>query len=726
MSEELKDSTTPDDGEVSSPTKIPSESTSSRLGDDTSTKATDENDSDSTMDTRESSDEKPGNENDDKNEEEGDAATEDNRTQEEKDEEAKEKEKAEKGRIEELKKKYKDWPLRGIKEPHDNDVMYGRGGGTNHHPGNKLYRKMVEDRKVQYVNSKRLDKPLVALEIIREWRAQLPPGRFLKMNDKTGNWDDVGDKKAREKTSQALREKAPQIRKQQEEEKDPDDDGSEEDKVTRFAEGTKDNKKGKLKKAILARDHSLGREYLAPEENVDLEGFTWFKTEEGSKKGGNNREASIGSIGSFSGSNQGQGTVLPPGRESSMGSIGLPFGQPPPPDYYGRVYSGEPRREFSNGSIVSWGAPPFYPGGPPPPPPAAPTHQRSGSWTHPHQPPSPHHGHQRSGSWNGGMFHRLHSLDYNPLPGANISRPAPTGAFEPRAQGLWGGEHAFPPGPPHGPHHPPQLPPPGAYGGFGYQSGSSMGTIGSVPGGYRVAASPSHSNTPSPPYNVNNIARTWSGGGPPQPRDIAQPPFDAQPGPFAGSPSRGHESQYAEGNIPRPGMVKRDTSNQNETFESKPNRIKRAALNRDQSATSNRLKQEYIPEVFNRDMQSLQETTEQIRLSSPVPTRPEPLAPGDRMTTIEAIAESFLASGPDQMPPRPEPLAEGGRMNTIDALGFSDLAADTSPRNEQNPSRPSTLTTDDRLTTTEVFAIANATLDEETANDDDDESPLPM
>lgn len=35
---------------------------------------------------------------------------------------------AEKKRIEELKKKYADWPLRDIKEPHDNDVMYGRGG----------------------------------------------------------------------------------------------------------------------------------------------------------------------------------------------------------------------------------------------------------------------------------------------------------------------------------------------------------------------------------------------------------------------------------------------------------------------------------------------------------------------------------------------------------------------------------------------------------------------
>lgn len=107
---------------------------------------------------------------------------------------------------------YKDYLYRGIKDPHANDVLYGRGGGTNHHPGNKRYRQMVEDRKVEYVACKRLDKPLVALGIIREWRGQKPPGRFLKMDDNTGLWNDVGDKKAREKTSQALREKAPQIR----------------------------------------------------------------------------------------------------------------------------------------------------------------------------------------------------------------------------------------------------------------------------------------------------------------------------------------------------------------------------------------------------------------------------------------------------------------------------------------------------------------------------------
>jgi hypothetical protein len=80
-------------------------------------------------------------------------------------------------------------------------LFYTTLGGTNHHPGNKRYRKMVEDQKLNYVNCKRLDKPLVALEIIRTWRSQDPPGRFLKIDEKTGLWNDVGDKKAREKTS---------------------------------------------------------------------------------------------------------------------------------------------------------------------------------------------------------------------------------------------------------------------------------------------------------------------------------------------------------------------------------------------------------------------------------------------------------------------------------------------------------------------------------------------
>lgn len=178
---------------------------------------------------------------------------------------------------------YKNWPLSDIKDPHQNDVLYGRGGGTNHHPGNKRYRKLVDARKVDYVNSKRLDKPLVALEIIKTWRSQKPPGRFLKLEESTSLWHDVGDKKAREKTSQALREKAPQLRKQQEEQKKERENissgkckgTSENKKSTRFDVPSQVKTNKNLKRVVLARDHSLGRDYISPDEPVSVKGFSW-------------------------------------------------------------------------------------------------------------------------------------------------------------------------------------------------------------------------------------------------------------------------------------------------------------------------------------------------------------------------------------------------------------------------------------------------------------------
>lgn len=110
-------------------------------------------------------------------------------------------------------------PYKNIAEPAKNDVLSGRGGGTNHHPGNKIYRKMVEEAKVEYLGCSRLEKPLVALRIVKKIRQA--KGRFLKFDKKTGLWNDVGDKKAREKTSQALREQAPEIRKTMDPESGP-------------------------------------------------------------------------------------------------------------------------------------------------------------------------------------------------------------------------------------------------------------------------------------------------------------------------------------------------------------------------------------------------------------------------------------------------------------------------------------------------------------------------
>ena len=61
--------------------------------------------------------------------------------------------------------------------------------------------------RADYVRAPKIQKPSVARVIVRAIRNGDPPGRFLRKNDKTGKWEDIGDKKAAEKTSQALREK---------------------------------------------------------------------------------------------------------------------------------------------------------------------------------------------------------------------------------------------------------------------------------------------------------------------------------------------------------------------------------------------------------------------------------------------------------------------------------------------------------------------------------------
>ena len=86
--------------------------------------------------------------------------------------------------------------------------MCGRGGGSNSHPGNESFRDLVNDVKVLYVSCPKREKPLIARRIVEAVREQTPPGRFL-IKDITGLWNDIGDGRAREKTSQALREGAP-------------------------------------------------------------------------------------------------------------------------------------------------------------------------------------------------------------------------------------------------------------------------------------------------------------------------------------------------------------------------------------------------------------------------------------------------------------------------------------------------------------------------------------
>ena len=102
-------------------------------------------------------------------------------------------------------KKKKSWPLSGIKEPGNNDVLSGRGGLANHHPGNIKNRRIIDNYKI--VAGSCLSHSDHAMTILQDWRALDPPGRFLRFNEETRLWDDIGDKEAVKKVVSRLREK---------------------------------------------------------------------------------------------------------------------------------------------------------------------------------------------------------------------------------------------------------------------------------------------------------------------------------------------------------------------------------------------------------------------------------------------------------------------------------------------------------------------------------------
>lgn len=94
-----------------------------------------------------------------------------------------------------------------------NDVLCGRGGLTNHHPGNVFFRRLVRMKQESYLLASKREKAGVAKEIVESIRNLSPKGRFLKKDPQNpGHWIEIGDRKAREKTSQALREGAPELR----------------------------------------------------------------------------------------------------------------------------------------------------------------------------------------------------------------------------------------------------------------------------------------------------------------------------------------------------------------------------------------------------------------------------------------------------------------------------------------------------------------------------------
>lgn len=114
-------------------------------------------------------------------------------------------------------------PMENILHPTNQDVLCGRGVTTNRHKGNESFRALVNCNKELYVSSTKKNKMNISRSIVEAVRSKDPtPGRFLEKNS-NGTWFDIGDKKAIEKTSQALRDGAAHLRKQLSEDlSDPD------------------------------------------------------------------------------------------------------------------------------------------------------------------------------------------------------------------------------------------------------------------------------------------------------------------------------------------------------------------------------------------------------------------------------------------------------------------------------------------------------------------------
>lgn len=94
--------------------------------------------------------------------------------------------------------------------PTDQCVINGRGQGVQRHPGNEKYRALVHIMRSIYAKCPNSDKSRISKSIVMAVRQTR--GRFLELDERTGIYYDIGDKKACAKTSQALREGLKKIR----------------------------------------------------------------------------------------------------------------------------------------------------------------------------------------------------------------------------------------------------------------------------------------------------------------------------------------------------------------------------------------------------------------------------------------------------------------------------------------------------------------------------------
>jgi hypothetical protein len=101
-------------------------------------------------------------------------------------------------------KKKKEASEKQYFEPTNNDVLLGRGGRSNHHPGNQRYLILKEEIQPRYQAATKEAKTDISQELVD--RIRQDGGKFLELDKQTNQWFVVTNIKARKKASQSLRE----------------------------------------------------------------------------------------------------------------------------------------------------------------------------------------------------------------------------------------------------------------------------------------------------------------------------------------------------------------------------------------------------------------------------------------------------------------------------------------------------------------------------------------
>ena len=83
-----------------------------------------------------------------------------------------------------------------IKEPHDHNVLSGKGRYINYHKRNKYFRKLVEKYKLEYVKSPKQQQE-------KNLKARNPPGQFLRQDKDTKKRLNIKKRKVLDKCQQA-------------------------------------------------------------------------------------------------------------------------------------------------------------------------------------------------------------------------------------------------------------------------------------------------------------------------------------------------------------------------------------------------------------------------------------------------------------------------------------------------------------------------------------------